>query len=307
MFSGDVDSSEQTNSVPWSQWSLTIRSYFGKFNRTTSWMLQQVETSVDDPIITDNTVMTRAEKRFSAQAYCVLVLTCRGKALQVVQRDPRGFGFEAWRQLYVGSSSHVLQQSPKKGVKPFLSPAKSDESLQKVRQHESGLKIREEQPGDKVSVLQPGIPMAWDLSHQEVTECLRASRMCKTSASTDPTDLASFGEEEDDGSMKLKEHVGWWEAGHNENECKNFPPGPEKKRDQHRTEQFAGVEEDLDANVTELSGGRETCVLSPAAEQNAYLLHEDGSDQSMPCGLTRVYWEPLRVITWMWLPRPSSI
>ena len=38
-------------------------------------MLQQVETSVEDPITTDNTVMTRAEKRFSAQAYCVLVLT----------------------------------------------------------------------------------------------------------------------------------------------------------------------------------------------------------------------------------------
>ena len=99
MFSGDVDSSEQTDSVPWSQWSLTIRSYFGKFNRTTTWMLQQVETSVDDPIITDNTVMTRAEKRFSAQAYCVLVLTCRSKALQVVQRVPRGSRLEAWRQL----------------------------------------------------------------------------------------------------------------------------------------------------------------------------------------------------------------
>ena len=64
----------------------------------------------------------------------------------------------------------------------------------------------------KVSVLQPGRPMAWDLSHQEVTECLIASGMCKTTGRTDPTDLASFGEEEDDGSMKLKEHVGWWEA-----------------------------------------------------------------------------------------------
>ena len=64
MFSGDVDLREQTDSVPWSQWSLTIQSYSGKFNRTTAWMLQQVETSVDDPINTDNTVMTRAEKRF---------------------------------------------------------------------------------------------------------------------------------------------------------------------------------------------------------------------------------------------------
>ena len=85
---GDVDLSERSDSMPWSQWSPTIPSYFGKFNRTTAWMLQQVETSVDDLIITDNTVMTRVEKRFSAQAYCVLVLTCRSKALQVVQRAP---------------------------------------------------------------------------------------------------------------------------------------------------------------------------------------------------------------------------
>ena len=34
-------------------------------------MLQQVETSADAPITTDNTVKTRAEMRFSAQAYCV--------------------------------------------------------------------------------------------------------------------------------------------------------------------------------------------------------------------------------------------
>ena len=49
--------------------------------------------------------------------------------------------------------------------------------------------------------------MAWDLSHQEVTECLRASRMCKTSGSTDPTDLASFGEEVDNEPVKLKKYV----------------------------------------------------------------------------------------------------
>ena len=106
MFSGHIDLSEQSDSVPWSQWSLTIRSYFGKFNRTTAWMLQQVETSVDDPIITDNTAMTTVEKRFSAQAYYMLVLSCRGKALQVVQRvSGSKHGNSCTR-----SSSHVLQQ-----------------------------------------------------------------------------------------------------------------------------------------------------------------------------------------------------
>ena len=195
-----------------------------------------------------------------------------------------------------------------------------------VRQQESGLKIREEQPGDKVSVLQPGRPMAWDLSHQEVTECLRASRLCKTSGSTDPTDLASFGGEEDDGSMKLKEHDGWWGAGHNENECRKFSSGVEKKCDQRRIGQCAGVKEDLEASVTELSGERGTGVLSPAAEQDACLLHEDGSDQSMhPCPSptdgggddlenlaaspslqVRFDTEVVRATTRMWLPQLSS-
>ena len=96
--------------------------------------------------------------------------------------------------------------------------------------------------------------MAWDLPSPEVTECLRASRTCETSGSTDPAGLASFGEEEDDESVKLKEHVGWWEAGHNENECRNFSSGPEKKCDQHRTGQCAGVKEDPESSPTELSG-----------------------------------------------------
>ena len=62
MFSGDFDLSERTYLIPWSHWSFTIRSHFGKFNRTTAWMLQQVETRVEDPIITDSTAMTRAEQ-----------------------------------------------------------------------------------------------------------------------------------------------------------------------------------------------------------------------------------------------------
>ena len=148
-----------------------------------------------------------------------------------------------------------------------------------LRQQESGLKVSEEQPGDKVSVLQPG-PLTWDLPSQEVTECLRAGQECKTSGSTDPKDLASFGEEEDDGSMKLKD-VGWWEAIHNENECRDFPSGPEKKCDRYRIGQCAAVEEDPESSPTEPPGERGTGALCHAAEQNACLLHENGSDQSM--------------------------
>ena len=92
MFSGDIDLSGRTDSMPWHQWSLTVRRYFGKFNRTAAWMLQQVETSVEDPIITDNTATTRAERRFSAQTYCVLALICTEKALQWFNEFPEVLG-----------------------------------------------------------------------------------------------------------------------------------------------------------------------------------------------------------------------
>ena len=147
-------------------------------------MLQQVETRVEDPIITDSTAMTRAEKRFSAQACWVLVLSCRGKALQVVQQVPRSFGFEARGQLHKEFEPHPPAMSQEM-CQALMSPAKSDESVQMVRQQGNGLKVCEEQPGDKVSVLQPGRPITWDLLHQEAAECLRAGRMCKTSGSTD--------------------------------------------------------------------------------------------------------------------------
>ena len=60
MFSGDIDLSGRTYSMPWPQWSLTERSYFGKFNQTATKLLQQVETRVEDPIMADNTAMTKA-------------------------------------------------------------------------------------------------------------------------------------------------------------------------------------------------------------------------------------------------------
>ena len=150
----------------------------------------------------------------------------------------------------------------------LLSPTKSDESVEMVRQQWNGLKFCEEQLGDKVSVLQPGRPMAWDLSSKEVVECLRAGRMCKTSGSTDPTDLASFGEEEDDESVKLKKYFSWWEPGHSDNEYGNFLTDPVEECVQHRAGQCAGVKEDHEASTAEPSRRRGTGVLSPASEQD---------------------------------------
>ena len=88
-------------------------------------MLQEVGTSVDDPIITDNTVMTRAEKRFSTQTYC------GAKRCRWSNEFPEVFGFEAWKQLYDEFEPRPPENS-KGTCRALLSPAKSDESLQTV-------------------------------------------------------------------------------------------------------------------------------------------------------------------------------
>ena len=96
-----------------------------RFARQTAEVAQQTEETwpagvdaeeigVEDPIIADDTAMTKAERRPSTQKYCVLALTCRGKALQVVRRvsGSRHGGSCA------KNSSHISQLDPKECSKP---------------------------------------------------------------------------------------------------------------------------------------------------------------------------------------------
>ena len=92
MFSGDGELNGRVNSMPWSQWSLTVRSHCGELNQTATRLLQRVETNVEHPIIADNTTMTEWRDDFPEQLYCVLELTCRKRALQVVQKFPEVTG-----------------------------------------------------------------------------------------------------------------------------------------------------------------------------------------------------------------------
>ena len=150
MFSGDGDLNGRVNSMPWSQWSLTVRSYFGELNQTATRLLQRVETRVEDPIIADNTTMTGAERRLSEQLYCVLALTCRKRALQVVQQVPRGYGFEARRQLCQKFEPHPPVRS-RGMLQVLLSSTKSAELKRLVRQWRNRGKVCEEQAGDEVT------------------------------------------------------------------------------------------------------------------------------------------------------------
>ena len=176
MFSGDSDLNGRVNSMPWSQWSLTVRSNFGELNQTATRLLQRVGTNVEDPIIADNTTMTGAERRLSGQLYCVLALTCRKRALRVVHQAPRGYGFEAWRQLCRKFDTHP--------------PVRSRGMLQVLcRRAEAVGPSVEEQSGGEVSDRQSARPTTRDGARQETAEFPRARQGCAVSGNVNPTDL----------------------------------------------------------------------------------------------------------------------
>ena len=56
--------------MPWSQWTLTVRRYFGELKQTAIRLLQHVKTNAEDAIITDNTTMTGAETTFNTAVLC---------------------------------------------------------------------------------------------------------------------------------------------------------------------------------------------------------------------------------------------
>ena len=177
--------SGRTDSMPWSPWSLTVQNC-KKLNQTATRLLQQMETSVEDPIIADNTAMTRAERRLSGQTYCVLALTCREKALQVGPTSSQRFRVRGMKTAVHRIRATSSAERSQGMFQALLSQTKSHAPVRTVRQRGNGLKVCEEQSSDRVSDLQPGRPLAWDLPHQEVTECHRARQMCEASGSTDP-------------------------------------------------------------------------------------------------------------------------
>ena len=200
-FSGDSDLNGRISSMPWSQWSLTVRRYFGEFNQTATRLLQRVETNAEDPIITDNTTMTGAERRLSIQLYSVLALTCRKRVLQVVQQVPRGYGFEAWRRLCRKFGPHPPVRS-RGMLQALLSSRKSAELKRLVRQWRNRGKVCEEQSGNEESDRQSARPTTRDRARQETAEFLRARQACAVSGNANPTDLALSGSGKGDKSAK---------------------------------------------------------------------------------------------------------
>ena len=223
---------ERSNQQPaLSQWSLTVRRYSGQLNQTATLLLPRVETHVGDPIITDHTTMIGGNRRVSEQLYCVLALTCRKRALQF----PRGYGFEAWRQLCRKFEPHPVRFRGMLQV--FLSSTTSAELKWLVRQCRNRGKVCEEQSGDEVSDWQSARPTTRDRARLETAEFPRARQARAVSGNTSPTGLVLSGSGEGDESAKPKEYFSWKKPVHSKGECRYFSAVREKRlvqQDRHR-------------------------------------------------------------------------
>ena len=84
----------------WRDWSIVLRSYISAVDHNAVALMTRAETSAD-PVL--NVALDAASSAISAQLYYVLVMTCRGTALDRVVNAGPGEGLEAWRQLQLAN------------------------------------------------------------------------------------------------------------------------------------------------------------------------------------------------------------
>jgi len=84
------------NGAKWRDWSTIMRAYLSLVNSKLSDMIPLAESSAV-PLM--NAIGTDEERTASTTVYYILMMTCRGSALDVVVNAGPGEGAEAWRQL----------------------------------------------------------------------------------------------------------------------------------------------------------------------------------------------------------------
>ena len=84
----------------WRDWSLVLRSYISAVDHNAVALMNRAEVS-PNPVL--NLTLDAAAAAISAQLYYVLVMTCRGTALDRVVNAGHSEGLEAWRQLQLAN------------------------------------------------------------------------------------------------------------------------------------------------------------------------------------------------------------
>ena len=174
----------------------------------------------------------------------------------MVQQVPRGYGFEAWRQLCRKFEPHPPVRS-RGMLQVLLSLTKSAELKWLVRQWRNRGKVCEEQSGDEVSDRQSARPTTREHARQETAELVRARQACAVSGNANPTDLVLSGSREGDESARPKEYFSWKKPGHSKGEYRYLLAVREKRLvQQDRADRRTG--KDPETGKAEFLGERGT-------------------------------------------------
>ena len=229
--------------MPWSQWSLTVRSCFGEFNQTATRLFaaggnkrgrSDHRRQHDDD--------RSGETTFNTAVLCACI---------DLQEECAASGSTSSQRLRVRGVETAVQKvwTASSGEIPWYAP--SSFVIDEVS--------RVEAVGPSVSDRQSARPATRD-ARRETAEFLRARQACAVSGSANPTDLVSLGSREGDESAKPKEYFNWGKPGHGKSEDRYFSAVRKKQlaRQDKADRHTAG---DPEMGKTEFLGERGTSVL----------------------------------------------
>ena len=108
VFTGYLDENGKTVGDSWQQWSWTFRAHICALSPVMRANLEKAGANVAMQTTYENSRLTPEEREFSCSLFYVFAMTCKGRALAVIQRVPEQSGFEAWRQLCTEFEPHLL-------------------------------------------------------------------------------------------------------------------------------------------------------------------------------------------------------
>ena len=112
-------------------------------------LLEQAGLRADKDGVITNETMSEVHSPVSTQLFYVLAMTCRGRAVVVVQRVQEGYGFEVWRQLCREFEPRLPARF--QGILQAVLQLPKSVDVESNYKREQRLKQYEEQSGDTVS------------------------------------------------------------------------------------------------------------------------------------------------------------